>query len=178
MLEGSGKETGMELSARAQELLPLAHMPDLARLPSVVAIADRERRFLSDAELAQLPERYRAEAQALREQANVLVERARAEVLAQFPGIAGPGGDLYPEARAAACWRDLWHFLRCIAYTVAADCPDAFDEPGLAAMAALYRELRVPLPAMMVGVQALQHHSPTALTPFFAAALQRLARFA
>ncbi|HAN46395.1 MAG TPA: phycobilisome protein [Cyanobacteria bacterium UBA8156] len=167
----------MELSARAQELLPLAHMPDLALLPPVVAIADREQRFLTDAELAQLPERHRAAVQALREQATVLVEQARAEVLAQFPGIAGPGGDLYPEARAAACWRDLWHFLRCIAYTVAADQPDAFDGPGLAAMAALYRELRVPLPAMVVGVQSLQHHSPAALAPFFATALQRLERF-
>ncbi|MGQ9865514.1 MAG: phycobilisome protein [Pseudanabaenaceae cyanobacterium] len=168
----------MELSTRARALLPLAHMPDLAVLPDVVAIADREGRFLTDAELAQLPERYRQEARILREQASVLVDRARGEVLARFPGIAAPGGDLYPETRAAACWRDLWHFLRCIAYTVAADRPDAFDEPGLAAMAALYRELRVPLPAMVVGVQALQHHSPAPLALFFAAALQRLQRFA
>lgn len=55
----------------------------------------------------------------LRDQAADIVDEARAEVFQSFPGILEPGGGLYPLPRAEACWRDFWHFLRCITYGIA-----------------------------------------------------------
>jgi Phycobilisome protein len=115
--------------------------------------ADDERRYLSDADLAGLDGTV---AVLLRDQAAAMVDEARAEVLRQFPGILEPGGGLYPAARSAACWRDFWHFLRCVSYGIAGQQRDYLSAPGLTAMQQLYVELQVPLPAMVVGVEALQ----------------------
>ena len=115
--------------------------------------ADDERRYLTDADLAGLDS---AVAALLRDQAAAIVDEARAVVLQQFPGILEPGGGLYPAARSEACWRDFWHFLRCVSYGIAGQQMDYLSASGLSAMQQLYVELQVPLPAMVVGLEALK----------------------
>jgi hypothetical protein len=115
--------------------------------------ADDERQYLSDADLVGLDGQIPA---LLRDQAADIVDEARAEVLRRFPEILAPGGGLYPAVRAEACWRDFWHFLRCVSYGIAGQQIDYLSAPGLAAMQQLYVELQVPLPAMVVGMEALK----------------------
>ncbi|OKH18086.1 phycobilisome protein [[Limnothrix rosea] IAM M-220] len=98
-------------------------------------------------------------AKLLRDNATDIVSKARENVLAEFPGITDEDGELYPAFRAEACWRDFWQFLRCVTYGVAANRADYISEIGLGFMEALYRELSVPLPAMVCGVKGLKQYS-------------------
>jgi Phycobilisome protein len=133
--------------------------------PEAIALfqaADDNGRYLTDADIAQLQAMVPqtapglAIAQQLRDRAPTLVEAARAEVLQQFPEITQPGGDLYPLERAEACWRDFWHFLRCISYGIAGGRTDYTSPEGLSYMQQLYTELKVPLPAMILGLEYLK----------------------
>jgi uncharacterized protein YjbI with pentapeptide repeats len=159
------------LSPLVQELIVKARIVSFAawapaHSAEVIArfqAADDERRYLTDADLADadladadLVGLDGAVAAGLRDQAATIVDEARTEVLRQFSGILEPGGGLYPAARSEACWRDFWHFLRCVSYGVAGQQINYLSAPGLAAMQQLYVELQVPLPAMVVGLEALK----------------------
>ena len=147
--------------------------------------ADDERRYLEDALLTTMPAG--AVARYLGEHAAALVAQARAQVLGQFPDITEPGGGLYPPMRAEACWRDIWHFLRCITNGIAAQRTDYTDATGLAYMEQLYQELQVPLEAMVFGLQALKTASQEQLAelrgsnaqidPYFDRLIDALASF-
>jgi Phycobilisome protein len=123
--------------------------------------------------------------QQLRDQATEIVDAARANVLATFPAITEPGGGLYPAARAAACWRDFWHFLRCITYGIAGQHTDYTSASGLQAMNLLYQELQVPLAAMVQGLEgiktaSLDHCEPEqreTLAPYFDHLIAQLSCF-
>ncbi len=122
--------------------------------------ADDDRRYLTDSDLVAIdPINSSPVATFLRDQAAEIIDEARAEVLVQFPGITEPGGGLYPPERATACWRDFWQFLRCVTYGTAGQRSDYTSLTGLDYMNQLYRELQVPLPAMVVGMQALKSAS-------------------
>jgi Phycobilisome protein len=138
------------------------HSPDaLERLQA----ADDDRRYLTDDDLAVIDPTGTQPATAfLRDHVVEIINDARTEVLAKFPGITEPGGGLYPPDRADACWRDFWQFLRCVTYGIAGGKEDYTSSIGLDYMNQLYREFQVPLPAMVVGLQALK-----------AASLRRLA---
>jgi hypothetical protein len=160
----------MPLSETAQKLIPKARIVSFeawqATHPaSAIAIfqaADDQRLYLTDAELEQLRQAAPAQAanfpvvQALRDQVTDIVDEARAGVLAQFPNILEPGGGLYPPERAEACWRDFWHFLRCMTYGIAGGHIAYTSQTGLEAMRQLYQELQVPLDAMVYGLQGLK----------------------
>ncbi len=149
--------------------------------------ADDQRVYLDDAVLNGMPagdiSRH------LRDHANAIVDAARAQVLARFPGITEPGGGLYPAVRAEACWRDFWHFLRCITYGIAAQRTDYTSTTGLSYMEQLYQELQVPLDAMVYGLQALKAASKEQLAqlgltitdeqiePYFEHLISALSRF-
>lgn len=164
------------LSPRVKELI------DKARIVSVTGwqdqfsgdaiaslqAADDERVYLDDALLNDMPAG--AIARRLRDHASAIVDTARAQVLQQFPGITEPGGGLYPAVRAEACWRDFWHFLRCITYGIAAQRTDYTSASGLSYMEQLYQELQVPLDAMVYGLQALKTASKQQLAQVTAAA--------
>ena len=92
----------------------------------------------------------------LRENVKEIVSKARAVVLDANPGILEPGGGLYPPMRAEACWRDFWHFLRCISYGVSGKSVEYTSDRGLGYMEELYRELEVPLDAMILGLEQLK----------------------
>lgn len=176
-----------QLSDRAKELIPKARIVSFAPLrdqlpPALLArlqAADDAGRYLNDEDLTAMAaqaEQAGADAGAkaasalevarcLRDQADEIVTQARQQVLHLHPGIAAPGGALYPALRAEACWRDFWHFLRCISYGIASN-NRAFTSPeGLHHMNLLYQEMKVPLPAMVTGLEALKVEGLQRLSP-------------
>ena len=178
-----------QLSERAKQLIPLARIVSFATWKSLYSEevsqifqqADDQGRYLSDEDLEQikgisLDASSSAErARLLREKASEIVAHAREQVLATYPQITQPGGDLYPPERAEACWRDFWHFLRCITYGIAGNNPQFTSKSGLENMRLLYQELLVPLEAMICGLEnlktiSLQQFKPEeqwGLTPYF-----------
>ncbi|MBT9316794.1 globin family protein [Leptothoe spongobia] len=159
-----------QLSPRVKELIDKARIVSFEGWQeqfgesaiATLQAADDERVYLDDATLGSMPAGVIA--RSLRDHASTIVDTARAQVLAQFPGITEPGGGLYPPMRAEACWRDFWHFLRCITYGIAAQRTDYTSAVGLTYMEQLYQELQVPLDAMVFGLQSLKTASKQQLT--------------
>ncbi len=194
------------LSERAKQLIPKAQIISFAKWDEVadstiarLQTADDEKRYPSDEDLSDIsaaitePEQAMAAARVdtvaivkqLRDQAADIVDEARAGVLQTFPGILEPGGGLYPPIRAEACWRDFWHFLRCITYGIAGQQEAYTSTEGLAAMEELYEELQVPLPAMVEGLKGIKKASlkrfsasvQLAIAPYFDHLIARLSAF-
>ncbi len=92
----------------------------------------------------------------LQSQVPGLVDSAREALLTQQPGLVQPGGALFPQERADACWRDCFHFLRISLYAVAAGETRFTDPAGLDAMQELYDVLKVPVPALLVALTQLR----------------------
>jgi hypothetical protein len=157
----------------------------------VFQTADDTRQYLTDEDLNQIEflapstTLLSAVVRQLRDRTTEIVDEARAEVLATFPDITQPGGGLYPQLRAEACWRDFWHFLRCITYGIAGQHTDYTSAEGLGYMQELYQELQVPLDAMVVGLKgiktaALSRVSPeqeAELIPYFDHLITELSQF-
>lgn len=153
--------------------------------------ADDQGRYLTDAELQQVQALAPAAsslipvAQMLRDRASEIVSEARAEVLVAYPNILEPGGGLHPPERAEACWRDFWHFLRCISYGIAGHQVQYTSAEGLHAMQLLYEALDVPLDAMILGLenvkiaslQRVESSQQEILTPYFDQLVTQLGRF-
>lgn len=187
------------ISERAKQLIPKARIVSFAtwkgcHSESTIQIfqqADEQGRYLNDEDLGQIktlsPETSAAVeiAKLLREKAPLIVEQARAQVLANYPNITEPGGELYPPVRAEACWRDFWHFLRCITYGIAGNSPEFTSQTGLENMRLLYEELRVPLPAMICGLENLKiyslqlfnHQEQELIAPYFDHLINQLKQF-
>ena len=156
------------LSEKAKELIVKSRIVSLdwQDYPkSVVAVlqqADDESRYLTDEEIkkiqAELPNLATGlnSGRVLRDNVDEIITNARAVVLDANPGITEPGGGLYPPMRAEACWRDFWHFLRCISYGVSGQREDYLSDRGLGYMEQLYQELQVPLNAMVLGLEQLK----------------------
>ena len=106
-----------------------------------------------------------AQGKLLREKVVDLVSQARSVVLAANPQITEPGGGLYPPMRAEACWRDFWHFLRCISYGIGGQSISYTSDRGLDYMEQLYQELAVPLDAMVLGLEQLKFYSLNEFEP-------------
>ncbi|MEO1147977.1 MAG: phycobilisome protein, partial [Cyanobacteria bacterium J06638_22] len=123
--------------------------------------------------------------QLLRDRVSDIVDEARSQVLEAFPTITQPGGGLYPAERASACWRDFWHFLRCITYGIVGQHTDYTSPEGLHYMQLLYQELQVPLDAMVVGLEGVKAASlkrisadqQDQLAPYFDHLIQQLNQF-
>lgn len=189
----------VQLSAKAKELIAKARIVSFeswqATHPqTAIAIfqtADDQGRYLTDEDLQQIqvlsPETSALipVAKMLRDCVPGIVDEARAKVLQAFPDILEPGGGLYPPFRAEACWRDFWHFTRCITYGIAGGSQEFTSEEGLGYMKLLYDELSVPLDAMLLGLegikiaslQRLEPEQPENLTPYFDHLIHQLSRF-
>ncbi|MEG3892219.1 MULTISPECIES: phycobilisome protein [unclassified Microcoleus] len=160
----------MQLSERAKQLIPQARIVSFATWKNlysdeVIAIfqdADNQSRYLTDEDLERIENIHPhlslmlEKARLLRDRAPDIVADARKKVLADFPDITEPGNDLYPPERAEACWRDFWQFLRCITYGIAGNNPQFTSPEGLKNMELLYQELRVPVSAMLCGLEQLK----------------------
>jgi Phycobilisome protein len=137
----------------------------------VFQTADDARQYLTDEDLNQIEflapgtTLLGAVVRQLRDRTTEIVDEARAEVLATFPDITEPGGGLYPQLRAEACWRDFWHFLRCITYGIAGQHTDYTSAEGLGYMQKLYQELQVPLDAMVVGLEGIKTAALSRVSP-------------
>lgn len=190
--------TTIHLSEKVRKLIQKARIVSFATWyeaysPEIIQLfqtADDQGRYLSNDDLHQIQilaptlEASLAVAQTLRDQASFIVDEARTTVLETFPAITDPGGGLYPEARANACWRDFWHFLRCITYGIAGQRADYTSHEGLHNMRLLYQELMVPLEAMVVGLEgvkqaSLAHLEDSALelAPYFDHLIAQLRQF-
>ncbi|MBW4550870.1 MAG: phycobilisome protein [Aphanocapsa sp. GSE-SYN-MK-11-07L] len=153
--------------------------------------ADDQGCYLTDQELEQLQtlspqsSQLLPVVQLLRDQVSEIVDEARAQVIQTFPNMTEPGGGLYPPERAAACWRDFWHFLRCITYGIVGQRTDYTSSEGLHYMQLLYQELQVPLDAMVVGLEGIKTASlkrvapdqSATLAPYFDRLIEQLKQF-
>lgn len=169
----------MQLSDKVKALIAKSRIVDVCQwqgqLPAeaiaIVQAADDEGRYLTDEDLQQLQDSvptglpWVSVAQQFREQAPAIVDEARTQVLAEFPGITDPGGGLYPAIRAEACWRDFWHFLRCMTYGMAGAQVPYTSDVGLGYMRELYQELQVPLDAMVMGLEGIKTASLSRVDP-------------
>lgn len=189
----------VQLSAKAKELIPKARIVSFEswqnthpeKAIAIFQAADDDRVYLTDEDLQQIqalsPQTSSLipVAQMLRDRITEIVDEARAQVLQQFPGITEPGGGLYPPFRAEACWRDFWHFTRCITYGIVGGSSQFTSNEGLGYMKLLYEELQVPLDAMVLGLEgikvaSLQRVEPQQqelLSPYFDHLIQQLSRF-
>ncbi len=188
-----------QLSEKIQELIQKARIVSFATWHNThpaaaiqrFQIADDQGRYLTDEDCQQLQNFVPDTAQLilvtqiLRDRVNDIVDEARTEVLKTFPHITQPSGGLYPPERAEACWRDFWHFLRCITYGIAGGHTDYTSAEGLHYMQLLYQELQVPLDAMVVGLEgikaaSLQRVEPQQqemLVPYFDHLIKQLKQF-
>ena len=153
--------------------------------------ADEERRYLTDDDISKLesimPELSTnlEQGKLLRDNVATIVSQAREVVIRANPLLIEPGGGLYPPVRAEACWRDFWHFLRCITYGIGGQNLNYISDRGLDYMEQLYRELEVPLEAMILGLEQLKFFSlaefDTAqrceLEPYFDRLIESMRRF-
>ncbi len=90
---------------------------------------------------------------ALAATSETLIKSARLAIEVEFPGIMEPGGGLYPPERAHACWRDLGQFL---ATASAVESVGGRIRPeSIGKLRELYKELEVPLDAMLRGLEHL-----------------------
>jgi hypothetical protein len=160
----------MELSENVKDLIKKARIVDFSSWrpshpPESIdrfQNADDDRRYLTDEDFERITQlapkmtRHVTIARLLRDQAAEIVDEARVQLLPQFPGILEPGGRLYPPMRADACWRDFWHFLRCVTYGIAGGRRDYTSQLGMHYMEALYGELQVPIAAMSQGLKEVK----------------------
>jgi hypothetical protein len=189
-----------QLSDKVRDLIKKSRIVSFANLQDAYPIeviqclqaADDQSHYLTDIDLRQMQELAPAIAkfipvvQLLRDRVNEIVDEARAEVLQAFPKITQEGGGLYPAERANACWRDFWHFLRCITYGITEQRTDYLSAEGLRYMNLLYQELQVPLDAMVVGLEGiktaslkrLESEQKSELAPYFDCLIEQLKMFA
>ena len=118
------------LSEKVQELIKKSRIVSLdwQEYPDAVVDifqqADDQGRYLTDEDIKQIEAAIPSlasgltQGKLLRDNVVEIVDNARTVVLDAHPGITEPGGGLYPAMRAEACWRDFWHFLRCISYGI------------------------------------------------------------
>jgi Phycobilisome protein len=169
----------MALSSTVKELIIKARIVSFdtwesnhsAAIIELFQSADDRREYLTDDELDRIQTQSPKTsalisiARLLRDLATEIVNEARTQVLVTFPDLTQPGGGLYPAERADACWRDFWHFLRCVTYGIAGGSVEYTSDIGLHHMDLLYQELQVPLDAMVLGLQELKTASLARVSP-------------
>lgn len=88
-----------------------------------------------------------------------MIAKASASLLHKQPGLIAQGGELFPEHRAAACWRDCEQFIRVVTYGVASNCTVITDKAGMKSLLELYMVLGVPVKALLYVLTELKNLS-------------------
>ena len=158
-MSAPSSDTIRQLAAKAQ-VLGLPQQPNLSQSSrQLLQHADQERRLLSSSEIQSLCQQsgvMAAPLEQLQGQAQPLVDQARHDLLEAQPHLVKPGGALYPEHRAEACWRDCFHFLRVCCYAVAVAEPKFTNPQGMKALGELYAALGVPVDGLLLALARLQ----------------------
>ena len=158
-MSAPSSDTIRQLAAKAQ-VLGLPQQPNLREsCRQLLQHADEERRLLSSSDIQHLCQEsgvIAAPLEQLQGQAHQLVDQARHDLLEAQPHLVKPGGALYPEHRAEACWRDCFHFLRVCCYAVAVAQPKFTNPQGMAALGELYAALGVPVDGLLLALARLQ----------------------
>ena len=158
-MSAPSSDTIRQLAVKAK-VLGLPQQPHLSQSSrELLQQADQERRLLSSSEiqsLCQLSGVMAAPLEQLQARAQPLVDQARHDLLEAQPHLVKPGGALYPEHRAEACWRDCFHFLRVCCYAVAVAQPKFTNPQGMAALGELYAALGVPVDGLLLALARLQ----------------------
>lgn len=186
------------LSEKVQELIKKSRIVSFENWHNyqseVIAIfkdADDQGRFLTQADIEKISNYIPSlsnnlqQGKILHDHATEIVSAARGVVLKANPDITEPGGGLYPPMRAEACWRDFWHFLRCISYGISGGSIDYISDRGMDFMEQLYQELQVPLEAMVLGLEQLKifslekfpHNQQADLEPYFDRLIESMRKF-
>ena len=144
-------------TAQVQGLSINEDLPQATR--SILERADQVQRQLTTDELAKICQLSGMDGSlpgSLIQRSDQLVNQARGHLLETQPHLVQPGGALYPQDRADACWRDCWNFLRVITYAVACN-QSCFTNPsGMAALRELYRRMNVPIEGMNIALIQLK----------------------
>ena len=158
-MSAPSSDTIRQLAAKAQ-VLGLPQQPNISEsCRQLLQQADQERRLLSSSEIQSLCQHsgvMSTPLEQLQGQAHQLVDQARHDLLEAQPHLVKPGGALYPENRAEACWRDCFHFLRDCCYAVAVAEPKFTNPQGMAALGELYAALGVPVDGLLLALARLQ----------------------
>ena len=144
-------------TAPVQGLRLTQDLPQATR--RILERADQAQRQLTNAELATICQASGIDQSlpgSLIQRSDQLVNQAREHLVKTQPHLVQPGGALYPQDRAEACWRDCWNFLRVITYAVACN-QSCFTNPsGMAALRELYRRMNVPIEGMNIALDQLK----------------------
>ena len=158
-MSAPSSDTIRQLAAKAQ-VLGLPQQRNISEsCRQLLQQADQERRLLSSSEIQSLCQHsgvMSTPLEQLQGQAHQLVDQARHDLLEAQPHLVKPGGALYPEHRAEACWRDCFHFLRVCCYAVAVAEPKFTNPQGMAALGELYAALGVPVDGLLLALARLQ----------------------
>ncbi len=158
-MSAPSSDTIRQLAAKAQ-VLGLPQQRNISEsCRQLLQQADQERRLLSSSEIQSLCQHsgvMSTPLEQLQGQAHQLVDQARQDLLEAQPHLVKPGGALYPEHRAEACWRDCFHFLRVCCYAVAVAEPKFTNPQGMAALGELYAALGVPVDGLLLALARLQ----------------------
>ena len=118
----------------------------------IIKTADAARSALSVSEIEYISSLCKSSVNAvteLIEKSPKMIAKASASLLRKQPGLIAQGGELFPEHRAAACWRDCEQFMRVVTYGVACNCMEITDKAGMKALSELYSLLGVPVKALL-----------------------------
>lgn len=130
-----------------------------AKVRAIIGLADAQKRGLSASELRKVCKICSTSENAVNKLINHssdLVDEARRRLISEQGHLILPGGKLYPEDRAVACWRDCQQFLRVITYGVACNCPEITDSIGMESLLGLYKLVDVPVPALLFCLKQLR----------------------
>lgn len=129
---------------------------------AIIKAADSARRPLSLNETEYICSIRKASEKAvveLIEKSPKMIAEARTSLLRKQPGLIAQGGELFPEHRAEACWRDCEQFIRVVTYGVASNCTVITDKAGMKALLELYMILGVPVKALLYVLAELKNLS-------------------
>ena len=151
--------TEAEYRAEINSLIKQANVCGLGSIEAIpikarriIKTADAARSALSVSEIEYISSLCKSSVNAvteLIEKSPKMIAKASASLLRKQPGLIAQGGELFPEHRAAACWRDCEQFMRVVTYGVACNCMEITDKAGMKALSELYSLLGVPVKALL-----------------------------
>jgi phycocyanin beta chain len=128
----------------------------------VIAQADAQGNFLSDAEIGSLEaivadSNKRSDAvNRITANASAITSKAARSLFAEQPSLIAPGGNAYTNRRMAACVRDMEIILRYVTYAVFTGDASVLEDRCLNGLRETYLALGTPGASVAVGVSKMK----------------------